>query len=313
MTEGWTLRGRRGRGRVPAALAVLVALLLAGHVLVPNTGPRLGSLLETFLPWLGLAVPLLAGAALLARSVAALLAALLPLGAWLGVFGPALLPAQGGHDLTVLQHNVSDENPDPEAAARALLSVRADLLALEEVTPAALPRYRAVLDAAYPYHARSGTVALWSRLPLRDARPLDIRPAGVPEDWQRGLRATAATARGDVAVYVVHLPSVRIGAGGLRSARRDQSAARLGHLLAAEAEERVVLLGDLNGTVQDRGLAPLTSRLDTPRSGLAPSWPAGLPLARIDHVLARAATVTRIGRGPATGSDHLPVVGKVRL
>ncbi|WP_374119393.1 hypothetical protein [Streptomyces sp. RKAG290] len=41
---------------MPVALAVLTAGLLACHRAVPNTGLHLGSLLEAFLPWLGLAV-----------------------------------------------------------------------------------------------------------------------------------------------------------------------------------------------------------------------------------------------------------------
>ena len=68
--RGGDARGRTPwtRGRVLASLAVLVAGLLAFHSVVPNTVGNLGSLLETFLPWLGLAVPVLLGLALLRRS-----------------------------------------------------------------------------------------------------------------------------------------------------------------------------------------------------------------------------------------------------
>lgn len=75
----------------------------------------------------------------------------------------------------------------------------------------------------------------------------------------------------------------------------------------------MILLGDLNGTVEDRGLAPLTSRLDAPESGLAFSWPGRFPLARIDQVLARSATVSDVRTLPATGSDHLPVAARIRF
>lgn len=47
--------------------------------------------------------------------------------------------------------------------------------------------------------------------------------------------------------------------------------------------------------------------------GFAFSYPASFPLARIDQVLARAATVGRIRTLPATGSDHLPVTARVSL
>ncbi|MQS05601.1 endonuclease/exonuclease/phosphatase family protein, partial [Streptomyces alkaliterrae] len=96
--------------------------------------------------------------------------------------------------------------------------------------------------------------------------------------------------------------------GGFASGRRDESARLLGEGIAAEKVEAVVLIGDLNGPVEDRGLAPLTSRMNVAERGFGFSFPAALPLARIDHVMARSLAVTRIRPLPATGSDHLPVV-----
>ena len=55
---------------------MLVACLLVLHQWVPNTVGRLGSLLETFLPWLGVTVPVLLAAAWCRRSTVAVLAAL---------------------------------------------------------------------------------------------------------------------------------------------------------------------------------------------------------------------------------------------
>lgn len=78
------------RGWVLALLAVLTAGLLAFHSWVPNAIGNLGSLLETFLPWLGLAVPVLLVLALLRRSALALVAVLLPAVVWLNLFGGLL-------------------------------------------------------------------------------------------------------------------------------------------------------------------------------------------------------------------------------
>nr|WP_229876840.1 endonuclease/exonuclease/phosphatase family protein [Streptomyces nojiriensis] len=313
---GTDARGRTPwtRGRVLAALAVLSAALLVFHSAVPNAVGRLGSALEAFLPWLGLAVPVLLVSALVRRSLTALVAVLLPAAAWAGLFGGLLLPAdRGTHDITAVQHNVSDENPDPTGTARALIGSAPDLVALEELTPSALPAYEAALAAAYPYHAVEGTVGLWSRHPLTDVRRVDIRPTGIGEGWNRGLRCGVRTPRGEIAVYVAHLPSVRFRASGFGSGPRDESARLLGAAVAAEELERVILLGDLNSTVDDRGLAPLTSRLSAPRRGLALSWPAAVPVARIDQVLTRSATAVEVRTLPATGSDHLPVTARIRL
>lgn len=301
------------RGRVLAGSAVLTAGLLVFHRAVPNSVGRLGSLLEAFLPWLGLVVVVLFGLALLRRSATALLALLLPVAAWTYLFGGLLLPGETKGDLLVVQHNVSDENADPAGTARALAGAGPDLIALEELVPAALPFFEKTLARDYPYHAVRGTVGLWSKHPLADVRRLDIKPRGITEPWSRGLRAVARTPRGEVAAYVAHLPSVRVRVSGLASSWRDESAGLLGRAIAAEKREPVILLGDLNGTVDDRGLAPLTSRMNVAERGFALSFPAGFPLARIDQVMARSATVAHIRTLPATGSDHLPVAARLRL
>lgn len=304
-------RLRRGCGAV--ALAVLVACLLSLHSAVPNTVGRIGSLLETFLPWLGLAVPLLLVTALLRRSVTALVALLLPVAAWSFLFAPLLAPASSERaGLVAVQHNVSDVNTDPAGTARALLRVRPDIVALEEVTPAALPAYEKELAPYLPYHAVVGTVGLWSAHPLEDVRPVDIRPQGFGPGWDRALRATAVTGHGPVAVHVVHLPSVRLGVRhGFSSAWRDESARLLGAALAAEQKARVILMGDLNCTVDDRGLSPVLAHVGVAGPGFAFSWPASFPVARIDQIMARSAAVSRVRTLPATGSDHLPITATI--
>ncbi|MFI7546397.1 endonuclease/exonuclease/phosphatase family protein [Actinoplanes sp. NPDC049599] len=302
----------RRPGIVLSGLAV--AGLLLFHRAVPNMVGQLGSLLETFLPWLGLSVPVLALLAWWRRSGVAALAVLLPVAAWLFVFGGHLMPPRGSPaDLVAVQHNVSDENADPAGTVRELLEVAPALIALEEVTPAALPAYTAAIPAGYAYHSVQGTVGLWSQFPLAEAGPVDIRPRDFGADWNRGLRAVARLPGGDVAVYVAHLPSVRLGPGGLGSAHRDESAARLAGLIAAEPLGRVLLLGDLNYTVDDRELAPLGDLLRTADSTFAFSWPARAPVARIDQIMGRSVTVTAVWALPATGSDHLPIAARLRL
>ncbi|MBB1244716.1 endonuclease/exonuclease/phosphatase family protein [Streptomyces durbertensis] len=284
--------------------------MLVGHRAVPNWPGRVGSLVEAFLPWAGVVVLVLLGVALVRRSVVALVALLLPVAAWTYLFGGLLLPgaAAGPRDLVVVQHNVSDENVDPAGTARALTDTGADLIGLQELVPDALPVYRKVLAPDYPYHAVRGTVGLWSRYPLTEAGLVDIKPREITEPWSRGMRAVVEAPRGEVAAYVAHLPSVRVRASGFASSRRDESARLLGEAIAAEKTEKVVLLGDFNGPVEDRGLAPLTSRMNVAERGFGFSFPAALPLTRIDHVMARSMAVTRIRTLPATGSDHLPVL-----
>ncbi|MFB8354329.1 endonuclease/exonuclease/phosphatase family protein [Streptomyces niveus] len=305
------------RGPVLAALALLLGLFMLLHAWIPNRIGGLGSLVETFLPWFGLFVPLLLAGALSRRSASAVAALLLPVVVWLNLFGGLLGPGGppgGSHpdsDLTVASHNVGADNPDPAGTARDLAASGADVLALLEVTPQALSVYETELAAAYPYRAVRGTVGLWSKLPLSDTGPVDI---GM--DSSRALRTTVATDQGPLAVYVAHLGSVRVfPRNGFWTGQRDAGARMLGEAVAAERNERMVLLGDLNGTLDDRAFDGIASRMrsvqDGAGDGFGFSWPAKFPVARIDQILVRGVEPDSSWVLPATGSDHLPVAAGI--
>ncbi|MDT3397356.1 endonuclease/exonuclease/phosphatase family protein [Streptomyces sp. B1866] len=308
-------RGIWRRGLVPAVLAVLLALVMTFHAKVPNGVGNLGSLLETFLPWLGLLVPLLLAAALVRRSATALLALVLPVAVWLNLFGGLLFldKSHGRGDLTVVTHNVNADNADPRGTARDLAASGADVVALEELTSPAVPVYERALAGAYRYHVVRGTVGLWSHYPLSGTEPVDIKLG-----WVRALRTTVTTPKGAVAVFVAHLPSVRVKFdAGFTAGQRDASADALGHAIAAEKLPGVILLGDLNGTMNDRALASVTSQLRSAQGaagdGFGFSWPASFPMARIDQILVRGVAPVSAWTLPRTGSDHLPVAASVRF
>ncbi|MEU0831831.1 hypothetical protein [Streptomyces sp. NPDC005969] len=88
-------------------------------------------------------------------------------------------------------------------------------MALEEITDDAMPAYRKVLSRRLTHSVHIGTVALWSRYPITDSERVTIDPG-----WSRSLRARVQGPDGPLAVYVVHLPSVRVGASGFTIARR---------------------------------------------------------------------------------------------
>lgn len=213
--RGWGRDGRGSttwrRGVAVAVLALLTAALLAFHAEVPNTVGNLGSLLETFLPWLGLAVPVLLVAALLRRSATALVALLVPVLIWLNMFGGLLTDKSGGGgDWTVLSHNVAAANADTRGTVKLLKESGAQVVALQELAGTALRSYETGLAGTYPYHAVEGTVGLWSTYPISGVSVVDIKMG-----WTRAFRAQVATPQGPVAVYVAHLPSVRLKAEGV--------------------------------------------------------------------------------------------------
>ncbi|MDJ0346390.1 endonuclease/exonuclease/phosphatase family protein [Streptomyces sp. H10-C2] len=311
---GWRRDGMWRRGIITAALAVIVALLLFFHSDVPNRIGNLGSLLETFLPWLGLALPVLLVVALLRRSATALIALLLPVLVWFNLFGGLLTDKEtAGGNLTVLTHNVNAENPDPAGTAKDVIAAGADLVALEELAAGQVGTYKQELAAAYPYHSVQGTVGLWSKYPLQGVRTVDIRLG-----WTRAMRAAVTTPHGEIAVYVAHMPSVRVKFNaGFTAGQRDNAADALGQSIVQEPLRKVVLLGDLNGTMNDRSLASVTSQMRSTQgaagNGFGFSWPADFPMARIDQIMVKGIEPMSSWTLNKTGSDHLPVAARLQI
>jgi vancomycin resistance protein VanJ len=239
---------------------------------------------------------------------------LLPAALWLNLFG-GLITAKGstGGDVTVLTHNVNAQNIDPVGTAKDVIAGNADVVALEELAEGQVSTYERQLKTAYPYHSVQGTVGLWSKYPLTAVKPVDIRLG-----WVRAMRATVATRKGPLAVYVAHLPSVRVKFdAGFTAGQRDQSANALGEAIAAEKLKHVVLLGDLNGTMNDRALANITSQMRSTQGaaghGFGFSWPAGFPMARIDQILVKGVEPTKSWVLAPTGSDHRPVAAQIKF
>ncbi|WP_018514057.1 endonuclease/exonuclease/phosphatase family protein [Streptomyces sp. ScaeMP-e10] len=311
---------QRAPGRLLALAALLSAALMALHAHLPNTALNLGSLFQTLLPWTGLAAPALLALAAVRRSRLAAIAVLAPALVWATLFGPTLTDkgkdrgtgtGATGHSLTVLSHNVDEANPDPAGTARALAGAKADVLALVELSEESTPVYERELAAAYPHHAVLGGVGLWSRHRLTAVAEVEIMP------WTRAMRATAATPEGPVAVYAAHLASVRVSGAGFTTARRNEAARALASAVRAEPAPRVVVLGDFNGTYQDRALAPVTSQLRSAQreagDGFGFTYPAGFPVVRIDDVLVKGMDPRASWTLPATGSDHRPVGATLRF
>ncbi|TDU87523.1 vancomycin resistance protein VanJ [Kribbella voronezhensis] len=306
--------GKWRRGWFIAVLAVLSALPMALHRHLPNSVGNLGSLLDTFLPWVGVAIPVLGIAALVRRSATAGVALLVPLAVWGMMFGNALIPGKGGgpHDLRVLSHNVDAANPDPARTATDLLAANADVIALEEITSADLKIYKKEFAEKYPHVVSRGTVALWSKYPVEESESVDVGFA-----WTRALRAEISTPQGKVAFYVAHLASVRVGTSGFTSNQRNDTIKQLGQQIAQEKLAGVVVMGDFNGTANDRSLAPITAGLRSAQGaagfGFGFTWPAKFPMARIDHIMVRGVVPTKAWVMGSTGSDHRPVVAEIRI
>ncbi|WP_169814171.1 endonuclease/exonuclease/phosphatase family protein [Nocardia mexicana] len=280
--------------------AGLLAALLFGHTWVPDA---LGSgvVLDSAAPWLGVGVPVLVLGALACRSRIGVAAAVIPLLVWAAVFGSWWAggnPAPpGSPHLTLVTQNLYAGNATPDAAARALGSTAADLVALQEFSAGNREDVVDALSDSHPYRVTEGTVALWSRYPLSDTTVADVG-AG----WHRGLRTHVAMPAGDIVVYVVHLPSIRVG----DTAIRDRGLRTLSRQLTSDTAERIVVAGDFNTAETDRHWRNFAPGYTDVRTGGGPgfTWPAAFPVARPDHVLTRGfdRTTAHVLRTP--GADH---------
>ncbi|MCX5139853.1 MULTISPECIES: endonuclease/exonuclease/phosphatase family protein [unclassified Streptomyces] len=308
-------RGIWRRGIVLAGCSLVLTLVMLLHAQIPNTIGNLGSLTETFLPWCAVFVPLLLVLGLVRRSATALIALLLPVVVWFNLFGGLLLNDKSGSggDLTIATHNVNADNPDPAGTAQQVAGSGADVIALQELPGGQVARYESALADRFPYHSVQGTVGLWSKYPISDTRPVDIKMG-----WVRAMRTTVTTPEGPIAFYVAHLPSVRVKLhAGFTASQRDQSADALGEAISDEPLERVALLGDLNGTMNDRSLNAVTSQMRSTQGaagdGFGFSWPASFPMARIDQIMVKGVEPMSSWTLPATDSDHLPIAARVKL
>ncbi|MER6988134.1 endonuclease/exonuclease/phosphatase family protein [Saccharopolyspora hirsuta] len=277
----------------------LLTLLLGAHALVPDVSGA-GTLLDSAAPWLGLLVPVLLVLGLVGRTRAAV-AVLVPAAVWCAVFGTALLPqASASGDLRVVSQNIFAANENPAATAADLAATGADVIGVQELTGTARSAVREALGAEYPHSEVLGTVGVWSRYPIEAAEPVDLGMG-----WTRALRARVRTPHGPVAVYVAHLPSLRPDS----VAERNRGLTELRAALVAERADRVVVLADLNTATTDRAMGPLLRTVaEAEPAGFGFTWPAAVPLVRLDHVLYRGLTSTGADVVETRGSDHRAVL-----
>jgi len=219
-----------------------------------------------------------------------------------------------GPAFSVATANVRYSNPDRERYLDWLDARPADVVVVQEVT-AAWARELATLRG-YPYqHVLTREdpygIAILSRWPLEEVTRVDLAGDGLPS-----LAAVVTVDGRRVQLYGLHThwpvtPSL---------ARARDTALSAAATLARASPLPVVLLGDLNLTPYsppfDRLLGDGRLRDVLHGPGWRPTWRAGFwPLAlRIDHVLVSPGLcVDDAIIGPDLGSDHRPVLARLRL
>jgi endonuclease/exonuclease/phosphatase (EEP) superfamily protein YafD len=225
-----------------------------------------------------------------------------------GVIGPDLAEA----DLTVVSANVQYGRGDPHVIAG--LAQDADVVAIQEVTPAFEASLTSVLGDDFPYRQGSssddafGTMT-WSRTPLTDVRLGDtIFTSVIATTEVRGRRWTVAN---------VHPVPPQRG-----SRRWESDAQRVLDLVQGSLGERVVVVGDFNAIEEHltmrrlagAGLTNAMSGWSRGGDGWQPTWPTDMTwvprLIRIDHALHSGSVDAWRPRSVVVpGSDHKALVG----
>lgn len=215
--------------------------------------------------------------------------------------------------LTAMTVNVEMGEGSPARVAALVRAHGVDLLAVQELTPAAAQALDALLTPVLPHHhllSRGGAAGtgIWASAPLQPLSSLSSTTFAGP-------RASMRLGRSHVDVTVVHPVSPGPTSYSLWAREQRDLADELARL--DDGGPRLVL-GDFNA---GDGHAPFRRLLDVARldeaADLAGAWP-GLtwpadrrlpPLTRIDHVLVTAHfTASAVTTHPVAGTDHRAVI-----
>ncbi|WP_243747730.1 endonuclease/exonuclease/phosphatase family protein [Mycolicibacterium sp. CBMA 226] len=234
----------------------------------------------------------------------------------LPLFRRATAPA--GTALRFLSANLRYGRAEAEPVVR-YAEEGADIVALQELTPAALVRLEAAgLDRVFPYRAlrvmdEPGGVGLWSRYPISDVRIDDGFWLGMLAADVQLPEAPAATR-----VMTVHLSAP--WPDPLQGWRDDLARLADTLLKAAEASTGPVLLaGDLNATPDMREFRRLLRQgyQDAGAqagAGVVRTHPADIvapPVFAVDHILTRGYVATSVRTLQVPGSDHRALLAQL--
>jgi endonuclease/exonuclease/phosphatase (EEP) superfamily protein YafD len=249
-----------------------------------------------------------------AAIVAGVLAALHALPALQRTFADDPVAACGGPAFTVVTANLQYSNHDTSRFLDWLARNPADLVVLQEVTGSwagALSHVSGYPQRKLLVREDAYGIGVMSRWPLRSMERRDFAGDGRPS-----LSGALLIDGRPVRFLALHtrwpiLPQL--------AASRDRSLDAAAASLRA-GDGPAAVLGDLNLTayspVYARFLASAGLRDASEEPRWSPTWAAGFwPLAlRIDHVLVSPdLCVEHVEVGPSIGSDHRPVIARLRL
>lgn len=338
----------RLRQLVSALTGLYLMILLIYVILRGLFGDRFWwlSLLNTFAYVLLLPLVILLPLTVVTRArqtALRLLPVLVAGGIWLApYYVPKSSPAPSGVTLKVLSANVWGNNHNLSAVETWIRGVDADIVLLQEISPAYSQEHMPDLMDAYPYQAsqvddtRWGNNTTLSRYPMLEIEEIDLGMA----DEMHLVRTVLDVEGQPVAVYNVHLvwpggnPRLSLPVNNLYlnillgfndSVRNRQVKNLLRHL--QDEPYPYIVAGDFNtsdhtATYQQMAAQMRDSFIEA-GSGQGKSWPVSIsrglpglipPLVRIDYIWHSAdIQAVQAEVGPNIGSDHLPLFATLEI
>jgi endonuclease/exonuclease/phosphatase (EEP) superfamily protein YafD len=233
---------------------------------------------------------------------------------------------EAGEPLSLMAYNVLGKGADDSRSLAAVAREGADVLCLTELTPRFVARFAAAFPADYPHRkfaplAGALGVGVASRYPLTELKVYPIGPTRRP-----AMEVTVQRAGQRLQVICVHLmpPSVKVPTHGLgfevrswnEPIRRAEGADLLSHL--RDKKRATVVVGDFNENTEGPAMQALlgvgfTAACAAPCGATFPGpalpWPS---LFTIDHILGRGVAFTGARTVRDGGSDHYPVIARLR-
>ena len=327
-------RMRRQTSAGVVVLSCLAVTFLVLHRFLPDAG-GIGSLLETWLPWVGVPVLVLLLAAAVVHTKTALIVAFSAALVWTALYGPTLLPrgSSAAAQLRIFSEDVNGDAGEATASGTMALTEHAGVVALEDMYSSVYESDAVnALNTAYQNHVTEYEFGLWSDYPITNVVPITLGTTQSSESLSvagtddaglasasavpviGALKATLTTPAGPLVVYLVHLPQPVLGDQGFAKAR-DLALTQFVKMLQADHSVRLAVIGDINVAATDRQFSQLTSddgltsAQQAVGSGFGFTWPAEFPIVRLDDVLTRGLKPLRSVVLPsiAKGQTHLPI------
>ncbi len=218
-----------------------------------------------------------------------------------------------GPSFRLMTYNLARGAGGASGLADTIRQEQPDVVCLQEINGLQRSMFPALLKQLPEYSVlQTREVALLSRLPARASQETPI-----PGTTRSLLSASFQTKDGSVTVLNAHFTTIPLRGGWAQAVESRKAQEQLLVSRAQGVPGALVACGDFNTPSRGLVYAALKRHFTNAfeQAGSGPGWtfPAAVPLARIDHVWLRQAEAVRAYVPVSRASDHLPLVVEIHL